>query len=48
MISKDIRTFFSSLKLSNIVGWFNVEYIFVNYFWFYTIFSILFLIIRNE
>lgn len=37
MIISDIKEFFSFLKPSNIKGWFNVENLFLNYFWLCTI-----------
>lgn len=48
MILSDIKDFFSFLSPSNVKKWFGVENLFVNYFWFYTIFSISFLFLDNE
>lgn len=47
MIIKDIVSFFSFLKPSNIKGWFNIENVFINYFWFYTICATLLLVINQ-
>lgn len=41
MIFGDIKQFFSFLKPSNIKKWFKVEYLFLNYFWYYTVCAVL-------
>ena len=48
MTFSDIKEFFSFLKPSNIKGWFNVENLFVNYFWFFTICSLYNLFFRRD
>ena len=48
MIISDIKEFFSFLRPSNIKGWFNVENLFVNYFWFFTICSLYNLFFRRD
>ena len=37
MLQSKLRSFFSFLNPSNVKDWFRVEYIFVNYFWFFSI-----------
>lgn len=46
MIISDIKEFFSFLKPSNIKGWFDVENLFINYFWLYTIDAFAYLVLN--
>ena len=48
MFVTDIKVFFSFLKPYNIYKWFNVEYLFVNYFWLTTIGAVISLFFKNE
>lgn len=48
MITSDIKNFFSFIKPSIFKNWLNVEYVFINYFWFYTLFSLFFWVIKSE
>lgn len=46
MFLGDIKNFFSFLKPSNIKKWLKVEYVFLNYFWYYTICAVLVLLFQ--
>ena len=48
MIISDIKEFFSFLRPSNIKGWFDVENLFVNYFWLTSIGALITLIFHIE
>ena len=47
MLQSDIKSFFSFLKPSNIKGWFDVENVFVNYFWFFTLNGVIQILFPN-
>lgn len=48
MIISDIKGFISFLRPSNIKAWFNVENLFINYFWLYTVSALIKLLFDKD
>ncbi len=48
MLLSDVKSFFSFFNLSSIRKWVSVEYLFINYFWFYSICAVSFHVIHTE
>lgn len=48
MIFSDIREFFSFVKPKVVKRWFDVENLFCNYFWFYTVTAVIYLVFKQS